>query len=305
MAKGRKRTAVCCVLLALLVFSGCEKDGGQDGSKGKKRKQAETSEKSPSRQGPPSGMVRVPAGKFKMGMKASRGLTECKRYRNGCKEEWFAGQEPVHEVYLAEYYMDKHEVTEQEYDRCVKAGACDENEKKEGFSAPSQPVVNVSWHDARDYCEWAGKRLPTEAEWEKAARGDDERIYPWGDNFAAGNANFCDRKCPFDWAWPAADDGHRFTAPAGRYPKGASPYGALDMAGNVFEWVADRYDKNYYRYSPQRDPKGPDKGNHRVLRGGSWYFSAGLMQSAFRLHDSPESKDLNYGFRCAWPPRDL
>ena len=144
-------------------------------------------------------------------------------------------------------------VTQAEYNECVSSGKCSANQKYDGFTGDRQPVVGVNWNDARTYCEWAGKRLPTEAEWEKAARGTDGRIYPWGNTIDPTRANY-------------ADSGIGKTSKVGSYPSGASPYGALDMAGNAWEWVADWHDKNYYRNSPSKNPQGPDSGKYRVLR---------------------------------------
>ena len=216
-------------------------------------------------------MVRVPAGEFTMGSD------------NGDSDE-----KPVHRVYLDEFYIDKFEVTNEEYAKCVDAGSCSENPKYDEFTDQRQPVVGVDWNQADTYCKWAGKRLPTEAEWEKAARGTDGRTYPWGEEIDCTMANY--DNC-----------GHNKTKPVGSYPSGASPYGAMDMAGNVWEWCADWYDNNYYCNSPSRNPTGPTSGKYRVLRGGSWLDLEGYryLRTSARDRVGPSNRLSFIGFRCA------
>ena len=196
-----------------------------------------------------------------------------------------ADEKPVHRVYLDEFFIDKYEVTNEQYNQCVSAGPCSPNNKYDGFTDPRQPVVGVDWNQASTFCSWAGKRLPTEAEWEKAARGTDGRTYPWGEGIDCSRANY-------------GDCGHGKTKPVGTYPSGASPYGAMDMAGNVWEWVADWYDAKYYQNSPNRNPTGPSSGLSRVLRGGGWYFSPLNLRVAYRLGLNPTDRGSNVGFRC-------
>jgi formylglycine-generating enzyme required for sulfatase activity len=221
-------------------------------------------------------MRSVPAGDFSMGS------------ANGDLNE-----QPVHTVHLDAYTIDQYEVTNALYKACVTAGGCKINgpinssatiERYYGNPKFDQyPVVSVSWEMAKAYCEWRGARLPSEAEWEKAARGSDGRTYPWGDGLDASYANFDQND----------------TSPVGSYPKGQSVYGVYDLAGNVWEWVNDWYAADYYQASPAANPTGPDTGEFHVLKGGSWYFSDLGLRSAYRSAAAPDYTRPTIGFRCA------
>lgn len=223
-------------------------------------------------------MVLVPAGEFTMGSKE------------------FEYLKPVHRVYLDAFYMDKYEVTVGQYAKFLEATSLDAPIEWNIMNQPlhqKRPVVRIDWVDASTYCRWSGKRLPTEAEWEKAARGTDERVYPWGNdppdrlraNYGKDNWN-----------------NHATLVPVGSLEDGKSPYGIYDMAGNVWEWVSDWYDSNYYKTSPSKNPKGPEQGENKVVRGGSWLYDILFLRSAFRNSYEPSVRYSYNGFRCAKTP---
>lgn len=213
---------------------------------------------------------------------------------------------PQHGVYLDAYGMDQTEVTDGMYQLCVADGNCDlpaDTKYYNNASYADHPVAYVTWYQAEDYCTWAGRRLPTEAEWEKAARGEDGRIYPWGNEFDCHKGNFDDETTLDDYVVPggAGCDGFDQTAPVGSFINGVSTYGLLDMAGNVYEWVMDWYQDNYYANSPSDNPQGPASGEYRVLRGGSWFNLgySGYLRSAFRIRYNSDFRSFLLGFRCA------
>jgi len=213
---------------------------------------------------------------------------------------------PIHTVSLESYWIDKTEVTNSQYALCVADGACDPPSLntdyigRDYYPDPAfgdYPVTYVNWHMAHDYCAWAGRRLPTEAEWEKAARGTDARRYPWGSSpITADLANFCDVNCPKDHANPNYNDGCAVTAPVGSFPEGASPYGVLDMAGNVWEWTASI--PMPYPYNPN-DGREEEGGYQYIWRGGTWSNGTWWLRSTIRYRSIPEYWYNNLGFRCA------
>jgi formylglycine-generating enzyme required for sulfatase activity len=199
-------------------------------------------------------------------------------------------ESPQKKIKLPAFYIDKYEVTNARFRKFFVP-----KENYSGsFEHDNQPIVGVTWYQARDYCKRVGKRLPTEAEWEKAARGTDGRIFPWGNNRAT-----CDLAV-MGLTVPSCNRGYS-TWEVGSRLEGASPYGAMDMAGNVTEWVADRYSGSYYKSksAPLENPKGPSLGGLRVLRGGAWFNSPALLRAAFRTGFDPNASNHGVGFRCA------
>lgn len=225
----------------------------------------------PAAPSPPNAMVIIPAGWFTMGQNDSH-----------------RSHQPQHAVYLDAFAIDQTEVTNAAFARFVDQ--MDFSLKKEWNTVvardhATEPVVGIIWAEANAYCQWAGKRLPSEAEWEKAARGNDSRLYPWGNTWDPAKAN-------------TQESGQDGVLPVGSFIDGASPYGVLDMAGNVAEWVADYFDFDYYTYAPDHNPPGPNKVMDHGLRGGSWASPSEQAQTFFR--DSSHSVEPNerVGFRC-------
>ena len=233
---------------------------------------------------------------------------ECQDYKEDCSPDRFVFENPPHTVYLDAYYIDKYEVTNASWMDCVDAGECQAPTKlasatrADYYGNPlydNYPVVFVSWTMAWRYCEWRGARLPTEAEWEKAARGVDGNDYPWGNEFDGSLANFCDKNCEYSFADNDFDDGYNDTSPVGSYLEGASSYGVHDMAGNVFEWVNSHMMPYPYDAEDGREAIVPAS---RVLRGGSFGESYYNLRTTSRTMAPPDTSFYFIGFRCAASP---
>jgi formylglycine-generating enzyme required for sulfatase activity len=260
-------------------------------------------------------LVYVPAGEFEMGStdeQVDEALQICNEVWGDCKREWFEDELPAHTVSLKAFWIDRTEVSNAQYRECVEAGACWApmrctwgDPTYDDASKADHPVVCVDWYRAQTYCEWAGGRLPTEAEWEYAARGPETPIYPWGDEFDCSRGNFDDETEYDDYVLPggAGCDGYVETAPVGSFSSGVSWCGALDLAGNVWEWCADWYDPDYYAGSLSRDPQGPNSGEYRVPRGGSWFGNRRDVRSVVRYGLTPGHTYSHVGFRCVVPAR--
>ncbi|OQA14691.1 MAG: Serine/threonine-protein kinase pkn1 [bacterium ADurb.Bin363] len=235
----------------------------------------------------PKNMILIPAGSFWMGSNTG--------------EE---NEKPVHKVTLDSYYIDKYPVTNAEFDKFIReSGYTGTGEWKKYYNKETKnhPVVAVNWFEAIAYAEWAGKRLPYETEWEKAARGNDMRKYPWGNKWEKSRCNTPDLNDP-EIIKKRVDiyDG-KGTTPVGSFPDGASPYGVMDMAGQVWEWCEDWYDENYYSKLGKacKNPTGPESGEYRVLRGGAWGNLSGACRCTCRSYSQkPDYINFNVGFRC-------
>jgi sulfatase modifying factor 1 len=233
-------------------------------------------------------MVLIRAGDFLMGTSLT--------HRDGGRDEY-----PQRHIYLDAFYVDVYEVTNgrylkfilatghrvPEHPRDKKLTLWRESTVPDAFTG--HPVVNVDWYDAATYCNWARKRLPTEAEWERAARGTTGRRFPWGETEPTrAHANYLNQ-------WRNGGG----LEPVGSHPRGASPEGVQDLQGNVWEWVADWYDPHYYENGPTRNPLGPPKGARKVIRGSGWESEAPVLRSAHRLGSPPTNRNHTLGFRCA------
>lgn len=256
-------------------------------------------------------MVFIPAGNFIMGTLGGP-----------------SNEQPQHTVYLDAYYIDKFEVTNAEYQLFIDGGGYTtqafwssagwtwktgngvaepaywgNDSYRSGSGWPSFPVIGISWYEAEAYANFAGKRLPTEAEWEKAARGTDARLYPWGATIDASRANYAGSGDPYESGSAQITpvgfyDGRLFPNPVFQTTDSPSPYGCYDVAGNAWEWIKDWYSDAYYSGSPSSNPQGPISGTSRGLRGGSWSTDTTNMRCAIRYCYTPTNRAHNYGFRC-------
>ena len=222
-------------------------------------------------------MVLVPSGEFLIGSADD-------------DPDAYKHEKPQRRVHLEAFYIDEYPVTNEQYAKFIKATGHEKPRYWEDskWNGPKQPVVGVTWYEAVAYCDWSGKRFPTEAEWEKGARGVDGRRYPWGNDWDGSKV-----------IWDKTSGGK--THPVERdYNTHRSPYGAVDMAGNTWEWAADWYGKEYYRNAQDRNPEGPSSGGGRVLRGGSWYNgNTTFFRAANRTIGQPDDRNSGVSFRCA------
>ena len=274
-----RRMLILFALFGLAAYPAMAAPSNEKGAKelvtGQKPSQQE---KSAATKPPMGSMMSIPAGEFTMG-----------------SSEADADERPAHKVTIDSFSIDVYEVTVGQYAAFLQAKGIDPPADWKTINQSAnqkRPIANVDSTDASAFCKWAGKRLPTEAEWEKAARGTDGRLYPWGNDPPTPlHANFGKT----DW------NNHGVLAPIGSFETGKSPYGIYDMAGNVWEWVSDWYDYNYYKVSPSQNPTGPSSGGTKAIRGGAWNSNPRAMRSSNRSLISPTDQGLN-GFRCAKTP---
>ncbi|MFL7792241.1 MAG: formylglycine-generating enzyme family protein [Anaerolineae bacterium] len=262
-------------------------------------------------------MVYVPAGEFQMGSADPEIMYKdlCKQIGEACWPDYFEDEQPAHTVALDGFWIDRTEVTSAQFAAflneegnqieggkwmSVENSYCPIEEVDSEFRPKSgyedYPATLVSWYGAAAYCRWAGGRLPTEAEWEFAARGPEGHIFPWGNEPDGTRLNYCDTNCEYEWKDRTYDDGYAEAAPVGSYPDGASWVGALDLAGNVAEWVADQYGE--YDSEQQENPTGPSDRYFRVLRGGDFVSSWLDVRATDRYDIAPLGSAGIHGFRC-------
>ena len=269
--------------------------------------------------GHPGGMAVVPAGTFAMGSDPVEVVAAMRLCRSdygaarvafdACSRSLVEAEMPRRRVFLRAFAMDRHEVTNADFRACVRAGACDAAALVDAdprLTAPGAPVTGVTWHEARAFCRWRGGRLPTEAEWEKAARGPAGRTWSWGNTWEPRRLNhgrigalLTQRSLDPDLHRDAdVTDGFALTAPVGAFPAGASPYGILDLAGNVAEWTADVFATEPPQTRSRAHPRGPAAGSLRTVKGGSYLDPAHRTRAAARSAAEPHQRANDRGFRC-------
>lgn len=252
-------------------------------------------------------LIYIPNGEFLMGSSESQindAIAMCNQHYSPCNHWFYEREGPQHTVSVDAYWIDQTEVSNTQYRLCVEQGICDAPTTcRKGvpiFDNPEtadHPVVCVDWDDAQTYCEWAGARLPTEAEWEYAFRGISSSIYPWGDEFDGSRTNYCDVNCSQSYADERFDDGYSQTAPVKSYPSGVSWAGVHNMSGNVSEWIADWFGE--YSLEPVSNPMGAEIGTEKMIKGCSWFYNPVYCRGALRPAAMPEISFDYLGFRCA------
>lgn len=266
---------------------------------------------------PLEAFIGIPAGTFAMGATKEGiegALAICREEITGGKEracaaEVFRAEEPARKVFLSAFQIGRTEVTVRAYRACVQAGVCSPEpllHRDERFLKPELPITHVTWHEAARYCAFVGGRLPTEAEWERAARGRDGRTWPWGNVARPGHSNHGRFVAAELWPVPNVpvlqgdpSDGFAFLAPVGAFPQGASPEGLHDTAGNVMEWTADVYAEEPPQSRARVNPRGPAEGPLRTVRGGSWRQPRMFQRTTARDGVAPDARTPEIGFRCA------
>jgi formylglycine-generating enzyme required for sulfatase activity len=247
--------------------------------------------------------VWIPSGEFLMGSSRD-GLAYAVLLCSGvsprpCLRRHFLSETPSRHVRTRGYHIGTTEVSNAQYEACLRSGGCpprSQHRPDERFDGPELPVVDVTFEEALSYCRWRGGRLPSEAEWERAARGPRRRRFPWGDIWNSALANHGRSTIPHH----EDSDGYRYLAPVTAYPEGRSPYGLFNMAGNVWEWVSDWYDESSYTTGGTSDPTGPSFGQTRVIRGGSWATPAFALRVTMRAQAIETDRSIDVGFRCLW-----
>ena len=232
-------------------------------------------------------MVLIPGGIYEMGDRKSAGELNILDVMNPDRHA-LGPEDPAHKVNLDPFFVDLYEVTNEDYKKYFDAEKIRKPAfwKNKDFNGPKQPVVGISWEEANKYCKWRNKRLPTEAEWEKASRGKRQIIFPWGNNEPD------DTRLNFN-------NHLGKTAPVGSYRLGKSDFGVYDLSGNVSEWVFDWHDAEYYLFAPEKNPTGPEKGKYKVIRGGNWRNNRDDVRLTYRGATVPKLRVKSIGFRCA------